>query len=224
MAEVGKLKKDPRNKQLQKELSTLLNIRADIIKKARDKINAYKNIIKSNPLSPYIVFLDDRNQLEEFRQAHHQTIEQINNSNIEKMNNNSFIFDGNTTTKDRKIILEQTVGHKTPIFSMYCLDEGIDVPEFQGAILVASASSLRQYVQRRGRILRGAVKGKIAELYDIVVIPTSQQIENMDDVGMTILKKELNRVEQLSEDSLNSSECKNKINDKMAELGINYTF
>ena len=107
---------------------------------------------------------------------------------------------------------------------MYCLDEGIDVPEFQGAILVASASSLRQYVQRRGRILRGAVKGKIAELYDIVVIPTSQQIENMDDVGMTILKKELNRVEQLSEDSLNSSECKNKINDKMAELGINYTF
>ena len=107
---------------------------------------------------------------------------------------------------------------------MYCLDEGIDVPEFQGAILVSSASSMRQYIQRRGRILRGAVKGKIAELYDIIVIPTAQQIENIEDIAMTIVKKELQRVEELSEDSLNSSECKNKINAKFSELGINYTF
>jgi len=218
------LRKDPTNKELQKNLNLLNNIRADIIKKARDKINAYKKIIKSRPRSPYIVFLDDRKQLDEFRQGHHETIEQINNSGIEKMNNNSFIFDGNTSPKDRKIILKQAVGHKTPIFSMYCLDEGIDVPEFQGAILVSSASSMRQYIQRRGRILRGAVKGKIAELYDIIVIPTAQQIENIEDIAMTIVKKELQRVEELSEDSLNSSECKNKINDKFSELGINYTF
>ena len=43
---------------------------------------------------------------------------------------------------------------------MYCLDEGIDVPEFQGAILVSSASSMRQYIQRRGRILRVQLKEK----------------------------------------------------------------
>ena len=219
----AKLKKDPRNKQLQIELSIANNVRADIIKKARDKINAYKKIIKSRPLLPYIVFLDDTRQLKEFRQGHDEIIDQINNSDMEKMSKNLFIFDGNTSPRDRKIILEQTVAHKTPIFSMYCLDEGIDVPEFQGAILVSSASSKLQYIQRRGRILRGALKGKIAELHDIVVIPTAQQIEYAGDIGIKILKKELERVEELSEDSLNSSECKNKINDKFSELGINYT-
>lgn len=220
----GKLKKDPTNKKLKKDLTMATNIRADIIKNARDKINAYKDIIKSRPNLPYIVFLDDKKQLKEFRQEHHKLIDHINNSDMEKMNNNSFIFDGSTSTKDRKIILEQSVGHQTPIFSMYCLDEGIDVPEFQGAILVSSASSERQYIQRRGRILRGAIQGKIAELHDIIVIPTAQQVDDMEDIAMTIIKNELKRVEELSDCTLNSSESKNKINDKFSACGINYTF
>ena len=107
---------------------------------------------------------------------------------------------------------------------MYCLDEGIDVPEFQGAILVSSASSERQYIQRRGRILRGAIQGKIAELYDIIVIPTPEQVDDMEDLAMKIIKNELKRVEELSDCSLNSSESKNKINDKFSSSGINFTF
>ena len=224
----AKLKKDPHNKKLKKDLNTLNNIRADIIKKAKDKIEAYKKIIESRPATPYVVFLDDTKQLNEFRVGHNEIIDHINNSNGDKMSKNSNIFDGSTSSRDREIILEQAVGHKTPIFSMYCLDEGIDVPEFQGAILVASASSMRQYIQRRGRILRGAKKGalvgKIAELYDIIVLPTSEQAGNLEDTAISIIKKELYRVEELSQDSLNSSECKNKINDKFNEMGIDYIF
>jgi len=220
----SRLKKDPDNQKLEKDLNTIRNIRADIIKKARNKKKAYKEIIKTKPKLPYVVFLDDTNQLNEFRIEHNQAIDQINEDSEEKMNNYVFEFDGTTKPWQRKIILEQTVEHKTPIFSMYCLDEGIDVPEFQGAILVSSASSERQYIQRRGRILRGAMQGKIAELYDIVVIPYSQESSIMTNTAERIIDNELKRVEAMSQDALNSPEAKITVNEELRKLGIDYTF
>ena len=220
----SQLKKDPNNQKLKKDLNTISNIRADIIKKARNKKKAYKEIIKKNPKLPYVVFLDDTNQLNEFKLEHYQIIDQINQNKEEKMKKNIFVFDGTTKPWQRKIILEQTVEHKTPIFSMYCLDEGIDVPEFQGAILVSSASSERQYIQRRGRILRGALQGKIAELYDIVVLPDPQESSIMMNIAESIIKKELKRVETISQDALNSPEAKNKVNEELKKMGFEYVF
>ena len=171
----GQLKKDPDNANLKNKLSTIANVRADIFKKAKNKKKAYEEILYSKPKLPYVVFLDDTNQLNEFRIIHDRAIEKINQKGNDIMKKDVFVFDGTTKPWQRKTILKQTIEHKTPIFSMYCLDEGIDVPEFQSAILVASASSERQYIQRRGRILRGAMNGKIAELYDIVILPQVQE-------------------------------------------------
>ena len=220
----SQLKKDPNNQKLRKDLNTLTNIRADIIKKARNKKKAYREIIRVKPKAPYVVFLDDTNQLNEFKIEHTQIIDQINEVSEEKIKKDIFVFDGTTKPWQRKIILEQTVEHKTPIFSMYCLDEGIDVPEFQGAILVSSASSERQYIQRRGRILRGAIQGKIAELYDIVVFPNLQESSIMMNTAERIIDKELKRVEEISKDALNSPEAKNKVNDELRKIGFEYIF
>lgn len=221
---LSRLKEDPNNQKLKKDLNTLTNIRADIIKKARNKKKTYKEIIKVKPKLPYVVFLDDTNQLEEFRVAHNQVIDQINEGSEEKIKKDVFVFDGPTKPWQRKIILEQTVKHKTPIFSMYCLDEGIDVPEFQGAILVSSASSERQYIQRRGRILRGAIQGKIAVLYDIVVLPKSQESSIMMNTAESIIDKELKRVEEISKDALNAPEVKNMVIEELKKIGSDYIF
>jgi len=221
---LSRLKEDPNNQKLKKDLNTLTNIRADIIKKARNKKKAYKEIIKVKPKLPYVVFLDDTNQLEEFRVEHNQVIDQINEGSEKKIKKDVFVFDGTTKPWQRKIILEQTVKHKTPIFSMYCLDEGIDVPEFQGAILVSSASSERQYIQRRGRILRGTIQGKIAELYDIVVLPNSQESSIMMNTAESIIDKELKRVEEISKDALNAPEVKNTVIEELKKIGSDYIF
>ena len=220
----SQLKKDPSNQKLRDDLTTLANIRADIIKKARNKTKAYKEIIKTQPKLPYVVFLDDTNQLNEFKIEHSQAIDKINTMAEHKMKKNIFVFDGMTKPWQRKIILDQSVKHKIPIFSMYCLDEGIDVPEFQGAILVSSASSERQYIQRRGRILRGAIQDKIAELYDIVVLPPRQEGSIMMNTGEKIISNELKRVEEMSSDALNAPEAKNKVNDELTKLGWEYIF
>ena len=221
---MDKLKKDPTNKKLKKDFDTAANIRADKIKKARNKKKAYKDIIRARPKLPYVVFLDDTIQKNEFRVMHREVVSEINKNSEEKMKEDVFEFDGTTKSWQRPIILDHAVEDKTPIFSMYCLDEGIDVPEFQGAILVSSAASERQYIQRRGRILRGAIQGKIAELYDIVVLPSVQESSVMMNTANSIIDKELKRVEELSQDALNHPQVRNKINEELKKVGLDYIF
>jgi len=52
------------------------------------------------------------------------------------------------------------------LLSCRALDEGIDVPECGIAVMIASGMSVRQLVQRKGRIMRPR-EGKVAKLYII---------------------------------------------------------
>lgn len=212
------------NRIIEDDLKTLLNLRADIIKKAKNKTKAYKDIIREKPNLPYVVFLDDEMQLEQFRSVHKEVISEINQSASEKIKDSIFVFSGKTKPWQRKKILEETVDHKTPIFAMYCLDEGIDVPEFQGAILVSSASSERQYIQRRGRVLRGGIRSKIAQLYDIVILPNLQESITENDTAVKIIENEFRRVNELASDALNKPQAILKMNAQIKKLGFEHVF
>ena len=58
------------------------------------------------------------------------------------------------------------------LVAIRCLDEGINIPSIKSALILSSNDNYREFVQRRGRILR-QYKGKsIAHIYDVVVLPT----------------------------------------------------
>jgi superfamily II DNA or RNA helicase len=57
------------------------------------------------------------------------------------------------------------------LLSMKCLDEGVDIPRAEYAIFCASTGNPRQFVQRRGRVLRKCKGKKLAKIWDLVVIP-----------------------------------------------------
>ena len=188
---------------LEEARDALLNQRADILKNARNKPRAYKEIIKSHPNLPYIVFADDQKQVHELEIMHTETIKQINSESEATLSESYFVYSGKTEKKARKKILEQSVMHKRPIFAMYCLDEGIDVPEFRGAILVSSSRSQRQYIQRRGRILRKSKREQIAQLYDIIVFPPYQNDIINTSIAEKIIDSEYERFIELSSDAIN---------------------
>ena len=80
-----------------------------------------------------------------------------------------------------------------------CLDEGVDVPATRTAYLLASTSNPRQYVQRRGRILRTHRNKKFAVIHDFVTVPdTSRHPELLSkseySAERTLIRKELERV------------------------------
>lgn len=104
-------------------------------------------------------------------------------------------------TKDRELILKQfSKGNIQVLTAMKCLDEGIDVKRTETAVFCASTSNPRQFIQRRGRILRKHPDKKIAYIYDMVVIPDVFEKNFKESIQMerTILQNELNRVREFA--------------------------
>jgi superfamily II DNA or RNA helicase len=72
---------------------------------------------------------------------------------------------------------------------MKVLDEGINIPQTTTAYLLASSTVHREWVQRRGRILRKSPNKDIAHLHDFLVVPP----EPNSPTGRAILRRELER-------------------------------
>ena len=74
--------------------------------------------------------------------------------------------------QDREEILSDFAAGKLHVLtSMKCLDEGVDVPRSELAIFCSSTGNPRQFIQRRGRVLRTHKHKQMAELHDLVVVP-----------------------------------------------------
>ena len=75
------------------------------------------------------------------------------------------------TSQSRKILARFGTGNYQVLTSMKVLDEGVDIPQTDTAFLLASSTVEREWVQRRGRILRHAPGKSLAHLHDFIVVP-----------------------------------------------------
>ncbi|OUR79727.1 hypothetical protein A9Q83_04300 [Alphaproteobacteria bacterium 46_93_T64] len=123
-------------------------------------------------------------------------------------------FTSNESPAERKSIMSSFKSKGIDaLVSMKVLDEGIDVPSCNTAFILASTKNPRQYIQRRGRVLRRSSGKKYAVIYDFVVLP----IDGIDSVAATKLKEsEMERVEDFTALAINKYEIENIIN----ELGL----
>ena len=97
--------------------------------------------------------------------------------------------------QDREEILSDFAAGKLHVLtSMKCLDEGVDVPRSELAIFCSSTGNPRQFIQRRGRVLRTHKDKKMAELHDLVVVPEVSPNSNSYRMEQSLLRGELARV------------------------------
>ena len=82
---------------------------------------------------------------------------------------------------------------------MKVLDEGVDLPQTDSAFLLASSTIEREWVQRRGRILRHATNKQKARLTDFLVVPPSPSSQ----ASKSLLKSELRRASAFADCSDN---------------------
>ena len=91
-----------------------------------------------------------------------------------------------------------------------CLDEGVDVPKTESAYILASSSSPRQFIQRRGRVLRLSPGKKFASIYDFITIPDFDRISNNDqqayNIERSLIKREIERVNEFAGIAINQGE------------------
>lgn len=85
-----------------------------------------------------------------------------------------------------ELIKDFSEGNVDMMVAIKCLDEGINVPSIKSALILASNDDSREFIQRRGRILRKYPNKEQANIYDIVVLPYSR---NAADVAKIELRR-----------------------------------
>ena len=118
-------------------------------------------------------------------------------------------------TNERKLILKSfLVGGIDALVSMKVLDEGIDIPACKTAFILASTKNPRQYVQRRGRILRRFEGKDFSVIYDFVILPAAGWEET--PASKKLVKSELERIN----DFMLLAKNKREAHKELEELGV----
>lgn len=105
------------------------------------------------------------------------------------------------------------------LVAIKCLDEGVNIPAIKTAFILASSTNPKEYVQRRGRVLRKYPGKDYAEIYDFITLPTDLSDACMGPnaaIDKNLVRKELERVIDFANLSSNPSES-NEIIDEIKE-------
>ena len=185
--------------KLSAKITALLTKRRKVIESADNKVLILRSLLSAKPreeIRHTLVYATDkgRDQLratnEMLQNDLHLTIHQLTAEETQNKRRASDLLD------------RFAAGEYHVITCMRVLDEGVDVPQVSDGYLLASNTVKRQWIQRRGRILRrcDAIGKKIAHLHDFVVIPPDPGGSG----GRAILKSELDRAQEFAELSENA--------------------
>lgn len=110
------------------------------------------------------------------------------------------------------------------IAAIRVLDEGFDIPSCRTAYILASSNSYRQYVQRRGRVLRKSPGKHRAEIIDFAAVPSIALLKKNPTIWRRQMSTELNRIRDFVALASNAAEQQYLINAKMEQLGLGGIF
>ena len=198
-----------------KKVEHLVEIqRARILKKASKKRETLREILvdmkRKDHLKYLLIYFEDNEQISEYKNI------------LDDLSIFSIKIDSRTSEEERNLILDKfSKGEIDVLLSMKILDEGVDVPSVERAILVSSSGNPAQFIQRRGRLLR-KFKGKTkAEIHDILIsVDDPYGLNNISSIERSIVTKELRRATLFSETAMNYADCRKAISNILLKYNI----
>ena len=97
------------------------------------------------------------------------------------------------------------------ITAIKCLDEGVNIPSIKKAFILASSTNPKEYIQRRGRVLRRAKGKEYAEIFDFITLPRPLEevqfcSEEELSCDLSLVRKEFLRMIDFAETARNPFE------------------
>lgn len=177
-------------KPMSESVKMLLIRRSRIAKKAKSKVLLASAIISSSFIKGqrWLVYCEDKNQLVE-------VISTLKDKNLEPLRYHTDM------EGDKAATLAHFKTFGGIMVSIKCLDEGVDIPTVDHALILASSQNPRQFIQRRGRVLRKAKWKNIAIVHDAIVVPV-----NLDEEPelTSLLKSEFVRAIEFAKSAINA--------------------
>jgi len=183
-------------------LKFLLLKRATLIKKCQDKLRVLGDILDKNAktLNKCIIYCNDKTHMDA-----------VTKVVLEKgYNCRKFFGEMDIEERERVFSSFKNDGVKF-LIAIKCLDQGIDLPICDSAIILTSSTNPREYVQRRGRILRLHDDKEFAIVHDLIVFP--EPFEDLKagkvklyDYEARLLDNQLKRMSLFMENCINRPE------------------
>jgi DNA phosphorothioation system restriction enzyme len=129
-------------------------------------------------------------------------------------------YTADTPLDDREVLRDQFErGELQGLVAIRCLDEGVDIPAIRHAVILASSGNPRQFIQRRGRVLRPYPGKDKATLFDTIVLPPNLDRDTWE-IERSLLRKELKRFLEFAALADNATEARQKLLAIQEQYGI----
>lgn len=197
------------NVEIQAALEMLLIKRAQLLNNAKEKLSALSKLVTRLGTIHHALFYCSPEQID----AVCQLLGWEQGMQIGR-------FTAEESTEERKQILADFDDQVLEgLVAMKCLDEGVDVPSTRMAFLLASSSNPREFIQRRGRVLRRAPGKSEAIIYDFVTIPPQTWSSTASfNAERSIVERELKRFREFA----NSADNKHQALDVVWQIAQRY--
>lgn len=136
-------------------------------------------------------------------------------------------FTSKESVEEREVLKREFSAGDTlkALIAIKCLDEGVNIPKIKTAFILASTTNPKEYIQRRGRVLRLAEGKEYAEIYDFVTLPyDTESVTSLTETQVkrnsTLVKNELRRVEEFSRIAVNMVESASLVDEIKDAYGI----
>ena len=179
--------------QLSDDIRRLLIARRRVIESAENKVVALRSLLQKrrrDDIRHVLVYATDKNR---------RQLQAVNNMLQHDLNLTIHELTSRQTANRRRsadLLDRFAAGDYNVLTCMRVLDEGVDVPQVSEAFILASNTVKRQWIQRRGRVLRKceAIDKRIAHLHDFIVVPPNPR----DSRSRAILRGELRRANEFA--------------------------
>ena len=189
--------------EVDEERLNMLRIRrANILKNAKMKLSAVEDVVlqinKEQRIKDTIIFATDK-QIDPLLRM--LSDHEISRCKITEEESTSKKVGVRGNTERQEFIDQFRDGRIQVLVGIKCLDEGIDITTARIAILMASSTNPREFVQRVGRVIRPCKGKTYSIIYDLIVRPSGG-----GDADLRILQKEARRAMQIADNAINRQE------------------
>ena len=137
-------------------------------------------------------------------------------------------FTSREDVQKRDILKQEFAAGETlqALVAIKCLDEGVNIPKIKTAFILASTTNPKEYIQRRGRVLRLAEGKEFADIYDFIALPrrldeVHSLTEEQRKRELTLVKNELSRADEFARLAMNMAQAEKIIDTAKEAYSIN---
>jgi superfamily II DNA or RNA helicase/HKD family nuclease len=220
----GKLRLSERGKILALQRARLVAGISDKITKLEEQITPYVNDKHILVYCGATTLLKENQDYSDVEEDDLRQIDAVTDLLGNKLNMKVSQFTSKEDIKEREMLKYEFAdgSNLQALIAIKCLDEGVNIPAIKTAFVLASTTNPKEYIQRRGRVLRLSEGKDYAEIYDFIALPyslkeahslTEEQVRRV----LSLIKNELTRAEEFSRLAMNMAEAE-KVIDSIKEV------